>query len=131
MTTQYKWLHRQPTNEMLANAIRNSEGIYPDFVFASDFKAMWDAAPTIKQESAAIVRRYRDGTVVAEIRDKNMDEGTELYTHPQPKTKPLTSDDKINLIRYLFNNGGYGDDREHGYELAIITAVEQYYGIIK
>jgi hypothetical protein len=128
MTTQYKWLPEQPTDEMM---IAETESSYSRWSKYDIYRSMWKSAPEVNQEPAAIVRRYRDGTVVAEIRDKNMDEGTELYTHPQPKTKPLTSDDKINLIRYLFNNGGYGDDREHGYELAIITAVEQYYGIIK
>ena len=86
MTTQYKWLPEQPTDEMM---IAETESSYSRWSKYDIYRSMWKSAPEVNQEPAAIVRRYRDGTVVAEIRDKNMDEGTELYTHPQPDQTEL------------------------------------------
>ena len=93
MTTQYKWLPEQPTDEMIQAAYT---GDVPHTYNESTYKVMWQATPVVEQEPAAIVRRYRDGTVVAEIRDKNMDEGTELYTHP-PKREPLSEEEVLSL----------------------------------
>jgi hypothetical protein len=107
MTTQFKWLHRQPTNEMLANAIRNSEGIYPDFVFASDFKAMWDAAPeteetplfyrvVLKNTKGVIHVQDCDFPPTADDYDGEVLSVTPLYTHP-PKREPLSEEEVLSL----------------------------------
>ena len=101
MTTQYKWLPEQPTDEMM---IAETESSYSRWSKYDIYSSMWKSAPEVNQEPAAIVRRYRDGTVVAEIRDNNMDEGTELYTHP-PKRESLSEEEVLSLaLKYTSEN---------------------------
>ena len=143
MTTQpHKWLPSEPTNEMLANAIRNSEGIYPAFVFAADYKAMWDAAPVVEQEPVAFMADDEDhGTrlckreVVAECWGIPY---VPLYTHPQPKRNshcdagemcikcpddrtPLSKDEIIRIVNEL-------DLEKYDY-LCVARAIEKAHGI--
>ena len=79
----------EPTDDMVDAAVkaylttRNDESIRE--AIRAAITAALQAAPVVEQNPVAIVRRYRDGTVAAEIHDKNMSEGTILYTHPQPK----------------------------------------------
>ena len=116
MTTQYKWLPEQPTDEMIQAAYT---GDVPHTYNESTYKVMWQATPVVEQEPAAIVRRYRDGTVVAEIRDKNMDEGTELYTHPRKNREPLSDHEIKQLLK-----------RDDGLDVVdLVRAVEKAHGI--
>ena len=119
MTTQYKWLPEQPTTEMV-NRVFNKLGKEVDKeFFILMWKMMWQSAAEVEQEPAAIVRRYRDGTVVAEIRDKNMDEATELYTHPRKNREPLSDHEIKQLLK-----------RDDGLDVVdLVRAVEKAHGI--
>jgi hypothetical protein len=85
--TAYKWLPSEPTDEMLDAAMSSLPLSMPEIQVKQIYSLLWKAAPEVEQDPVAIVRRYRDGTVVAEIRDKSMEEGVKLYTHPQPSWK--------------------------------------------
>jgi hypothetical protein len=54
------------------------------------------------------------------------EEGTPLYTHPQPKRNPLSDDEKAKII--IEANGGDYEILDD-YELSIIDAIEKAHGI--
>ena len=58
------------------------------------------------QEPVAISRRYRDGTVAAEFRNKELENGTKLYTHPQPKREPLSKDGMSSVLEEYYKTKG-------------------------
>jgi hypothetical protein len=83
MTTQYKWLPSEPTEEMMS--IFTPLESYRNAVIKDGYKAMWQAVPEIKQEPIGEIEydyTNRGYVSYANLWD-DLPVKTLLYTHPQ------------------------------------------------
>jgi hypothetical protein len=100
MTTKYKCLPSEPTEEMIKAGIAVAQ--HESFV-RNFYKQMWKAAPEVEQEPIATCKifplqpdRYQREFLIAWKNNQPVE--CDLYTHPQPKREPLSEDFVIDLI---------------------------------
>lgn len=94
--TQYKWLPSEPTEEMLFALY----GMYK--TLEERYLAAWEAAPVVNQEPYAYATLWDDGewSAVQDI-EQNAIKQVPLYTHSQPKRKPLSEDELLVLLKNI------------------------------
>jgi len=89
MFEKYKWLPSVLPAEMVSIYLEATEKRYFD---ERGYKAVWEKYPEIDDEHVGVARRYRDGTLTAEFRNQDLENGAKLYTHPPipiRRLKPL------------------------------------------
>jgi hypothetical protein len=98
MTTQYKWLPSEPTQEMINSLSSDlAKGI-----FMATYPTAWKAAPEVEQEPVMYVEKglicytsladdqsYLMSVDVSYLWNHRFPEGTKFYTHPQPDQTAL------------------------------------------
>ena len=123
MTTQYKWLPEQPTEEMM---IAETEQSYSRWSKYEIYRSMWKSAPEVKQEPVGYVQTRRieemDDVDINCVCMKNKPKSavvTALYAHPQPKREPLNAHEIKQLLK-----------RDDGLNVTdLVRAVEKAHGI--
>ena len=125
MTTQYKWLPEQPTEEMM---IAETESSYSRWSKYDIYRSMWKAATEVEQEPVGYVYTHRLKELNGTDKDCRFfkyegneisDYYTKLYTHPHPNREPL-SDHEIKQLLKCDNGLDVVD---------LVRAVEKAHGI--
>lgn len=125
MTTQYKWLPSEQTDEML-KVLRPFLPVFDDEMLAVLYTAAWQAAPEVEQEPAVYLVWHDGEFTYTKYPEEivNAYEILPLYSHPQPKQEPLKWDvDTIHNIIFKM--------QEDGFEGAPIKAIKEFITVIE
>jgi hypothetical protein len=121
--TAYKWLPSEPTTEMLeavgslSTLLSNCDTRYE--AYETIYKAMWKAAPKVKQEPYAYATLWESGewSVIQDI-NPNAVRQVPLYTRSQSEREPLSYAEIMQIV-----NENEGDT------IGVVRALEKAHGI--